>query len=517
MAERVAQHEVADADRGGARRERGRDRPTLERVDLGSHRRGEVVHQPHRVEAGGFGRQRALEDPVEAHPDLREIQAEPRERHAGRTLASALRWISKARGRSSPAARAVSVPRASHSCAPRARGSSCSICVDAPDADGSVRVDVADEAAVVAGVRVRRRATRRSRRRRAERGRRRQCPAARADDRGVGPGLNVNLRGAFVCLRGDARHDPDARDGSTHGRDRRGHEHLGFPERAAHGALRGLEGRPRPARALARHASSARAASACNAVAPGTTDTPMFAATDRLPGYREQVAAGAPRSAGWAPRPRSRGSSWRCAPSTGSPARSSRPTAASRCTARSIRRSRSKGTSGDGARAPQRDRRTRLRRVVALLARRRRLRGDDGHALRRRLEHVVRRARVASAVGLPRRSGASRRGSRRAGAVRRRSRCGAGSPVARPVVAGDRRGILLVVVLRRRRGSARPAAGPRPRRRAAAGSSSRARGARSRWRPWSIPTASSSSSSASRARERRVAATSGPWFSTSTG
>ncbi|MDQ1519131.1 MAG: hypothetical protein QOI55_204 [Actinomycetota bacterium] len=27
-----------------------------------------------------------------------------------------------------------------------------------------------------------------------------------------------------------------------------------------------------------------------NAVAPGTTDTPMFAATDRLPGYRERVA-----------------------------------------------------------------------------------------------------------------------------------------------------------------------------------------------------------------------------------
>ena len=27
-----------------------------------------------------------------------------------------------------------------------------------------------------------------------------------------------------------------------------------------------------------------------NAVAPGTTDTPMFAATDRLPGYRDRVA-----------------------------------------------------------------------------------------------------------------------------------------------------------------------------------------------------------------------------------
>ena len=28
-----------------------------------------------------------------------------------------------------------------------------------------------------------------------------------------------------------------------------------------------------------------------NAVAPGTTDTPLFASTARLPGYREQVAA----------------------------------------------------------------------------------------------------------------------------------------------------------------------------------------------------------------------------------
>jgi NAD(P)-dependent dehydrogenase (short-subunit alcohol dehydrogenase family) len=31
-----------------------------------------------------------------------------------------------------------------------------------------------------------------------------------------------------------------------------------------------------------------------NAVAPGTTDTPMFAATDRLPGYRDRVTARTP-------------------------------------------------------------------------------------------------------------------------------------------------------------------------------------------------------------------------------
>ena len=77
MTERIAQHEMADADRRRARRERGRDRPAFERVDLGRHRRGEVVHQPHRVEAGGLGRERAFEDAVEAHAELREVQAEP--------------------------------------------------------------------------------------------------------------------------------------------------------------------------------------------------------------------------------------------------------------------------------------------------------------------------------------------------------------------------------------------------------------------------------------------------------
>ena len=43
-------------------RERGRERPALERVVVGRGRRREVVHQPDRVEAGGLGRERALED-----------------------------------------------------------------------------------------------------------------------------------------------------------------------------------------------------------------------------------------------------------------------------------------------------------------------------------------------------------------------------------------------------------------------------------------------------------------------
>ena len=72
-----------------------------------------------------------------------------------------------------------------------------------------------------------------------------------------------------------------------------------------------------------------------NAVAPGTTDTPMFAATDahaRLPRAGRGPVRARP---GRARRPRSRRRSSRCARSTGSPARSSRPTAACRSRARS--------------------------------------------------------------------------------------------------------------------------------------------------------------------------------------
>ena len=89
MAERIAQHEMSEADRRCPGRERGRDRPALERVDVRRHRRREVVHQPHRIETGRLGRERAFEHPIETHAELREIEAEPGERHAGRTLASA--------------------------------------------------------------------------------------------------------------------------------------------------------------------------------------------------------------------------------------------------------------------------------------------------------------------------------------------------------------------------------------------------------------------------------------------
>jgi len=58
-----------------------------------------------------------------------------------------------------------------------------------------------------------------------------------------------------------------------------------------------------------------------NAVAPGTTDTPMFASTAALPGYRARVAE---RTAlgGWGPPTAWPKRSSRCSPCSGSPVRS---------------------------------------------------------------------------------------------------------------------------------------------------------------------------------------------------
>jgi NAD(P)-dependent dehydrogenase (short-subunit alcohol dehydrogenase family) len=98
--------------------------------------------------------------------------------------------------------------------------------------------------------------------------------------------MRVNLRGAFVLLRECGRAMVDAR--------RAGaivavSSVSGFlTERAmAHYSVSkaGLNALVRVgARELGEHRIRV------NAVAPGTTDTPMFAATDRLPGYRERVA-----------------------------------------------------------------------------------------------------------------------------------------------------------------------------------------------------------------------------------
>jgi NAD(P)-dependent dehydrogenase (short-subunit alcohol dehydrogenase family) len=165
---------------------------------------------------------------------------------------------------------------------------------DAPAADGSVRVDIADEGAVVAGV---------------------QAAVAQLGgldaavlSAGVGGSapllelttqewdrvLNVNLRGAFVCLRECARSMTEGRRGSN----------ATTAEDCAIVAVTSISGFLSD-RLMAHYAvskaglaqlvrSSARELGAhgirVNAVAPGTTDTPMFAATDQLPGYRAQVA-----------------------------------------------------------------------------------------------------------------------------------------------------------------------------------------------------------------------------------
>jgi NAD(P)-dependent dehydrogenase (short-subunit alcohol dehydrogenase family) len=101
--------------------------------------------------------------------------------------------------------------------------------------------------------------------------------------------MNVNLRGAFVSLREAARAmtTADATDGpggvivavtSISG-------FLSERLMAHYGVSKA--GLAQLVRAAARELGGRNIR--VNAVAPGTTDTPMFVATERLPGYRDQV------------------------------------------------------------------------------------------------------------------------------------------------------------------------------------------------------------------------------------
>jgi NAD(P)-dependent dehydrogenase (short-subunit alcohol dehydrogenase family) len=156
--------------------------------------------------------------------------------------------------------------------------------VEAPDADLSVRVDVADEDSVVAGVR--------------------EAVAHLGGldiailSAGVGGSaalvemtteewdrvLNVNLRGAFVSLRECARVMTDGVGAIVAVTSISGF----LSERLmAHYAV-SKAGLAQLVRSAARELGERGIR--VNAVAPGTTETPMFAATDRLPGYRNQVA-----------------------------------------------------------------------------------------------------------------------------------------------------------------------------------------------------------------------------------
>lgn len=100
--------------------------------------------------------------------------------------------------------------------------------------------------------------------------------------------VGVNLRGAFVCLRECARAmaaNPPSQGGAI----------------VAITSISGFLSDRLMAHYAASKAGLAQLVRSAarelgvlgirvNAVAPGTTDTAMFAATDRLPGYREQVA-----------------------------------------------------------------------------------------------------------------------------------------------------------------------------------------------------------------------------------
>ena len=160
------------------------------------------------------------------------------------------------------------------------------VCIDlvyAPEADGSVCADVGDEDAVVAGV--------------SEAVAQLGGLDVAVLSAGVGGSaalldmstqewdrvLNVNLRGAFVSLRECAR----AMTGV--GAIVAVTSISGFlSERLmAHYSV-SKAGLAQLVRSAARELGAR--AIRVNAVAPGTTDTPMFAATERLPGYREQVA-----------------------------------------------------------------------------------------------------------------------------------------------------------------------------------------------------------------------------------
>ena len=95
--------------------------------------------------------------------------------------------------------------------------------------------------------------------------------------------MNVNLRGAFVCLRECAR----AMSG--------GGAIVAITSISGFLAERRMAHYSASKAALAQLVRSAarelgERGIRVNAVAPGTTDTPMFTATERLPGYRERVA-----------------------------------------------------------------------------------------------------------------------------------------------------------------------------------------------------------------------------------
>jgi NAD(P)-dependent dehydrogenase (short-subunit alcohol dehydrogenase family) len=95
--------------------------------------------------------------------------------------------------------------------------------------------------------------------------------------------MNVNLRGAFVSLRECARAMTSGAGAIVAVTSISGF----LSERGMAHYAASKAGLAQLVRSAARELGARGIR--VNAVAPGTTETPMFAATDRLPGYREQV------------------------------------------------------------------------------------------------------------------------------------------------------------------------------------------------------------------------------------
>lgn len=156
---------------------------------------------------------------------------------------------------------------------------------DAPGADFSARVDVTDEAAVATGI--------------AEAVARIGGLEVAVLSAGVGGSaplldlataewdrvMNVNLRGAFVCLRECARAMQTGGGAIVAITSISGF----LSDRTMAHYAASKAGLAQLVRSAARELGAYGIR--VNAVAPGTTDTPMFAPTAHLGGYRERVAA----------------------------------------------------------------------------------------------------------------------------------------------------------------------------------------------------------------------------------
>jgi NAD(P)-dependent dehydrogenase (short-subunit alcohol dehydrogenase family) len=243
-----------------------------------------MIHEPHGVESRRLGRERAFEQPVERHAELRQIDPKPRCAHGEGSYRPDVD-LSGANAIVTGGASGIGAATVAALQAAGARVAALDL-HDTPDADVSLTVDIGDEDQVVAAITSA-----------VDQLGGLSIAVVNAGIGGMAPILEltteewdrvmrVNLRGAFVTLRECARamvalEQPGAIVAVT--------SVSGFlTDRAmAHYSVSkaGLAALVRvAARELGPHSIRV------NGVAPGTTDTPMFAATDQLRGYRERVA-----------------------------------------------------------------------------------------------------------------------------------------------------------------------------------------------------------------------------------